>query len=247
MALALDPDVSVYRISRLVALEQGLATRVLRLANSASCAPLKQITTINQAIVRVGTDAVRHSILAACVAERIEASARFVKCRDLFDHAIGTAILAQLTAEQSGVDPEESLVAGLLHDIGKLVILSLGREARQFGGPPALDGETEFFTPGHHAVVGSQLLREWRIPDALREPVLYHHRPSSSGRFAPVTRVVYAANRLSHRYGFGCKADPDVDILGDAAVIDLELDEDWLTDLDLRAHRVIAGARRLMG
>src|SRR5262245_54491983 len=82
MALALDPDVSVYRIGRLVSTEQGLATRVLRLANSASCAPLKEITTINQAIVRVGTDAVRHTILAACVAQRIEASAKFARCRE---------------------------------------------------------------------------------------------------------------------------------------------------------------------
>lgn len=247
MALALDPEVSVYRIGRLVSMEQGLATRVLRLANSASCAPLKQITTINQAIVRVGTDAVRHTILAACVAQRIEASAKFAKCRELFDHAIGTAVLSQLTAEQAGVEPEESLVAGLLHDIGKLVILTLARDAAQFGGPLPADGETELFTPSHHATVGAQLLREWRIPDALREPVLYHHRPSSSMRFAPVTRVVYTANRLSHRYGFGCKADPNADVLGDPAVVDLELSEDWLTDLDLRAHRVIAGARRLMG
>jgi putative nucleotidyltransferase with HDIG domain len=247
MALALDADVSVYRIGRLVSLEQGLAARVIRLANSASIGALKRITTVNEAIVRVGTEAVRQTVLAACVAERIEAVAARSKSRDLYDHAIGTAALARLVGEQSGIAPEESFVAGLLHDIGKLALLTLAEKPEEFGGPAALLGEAQLMIPTHHATVGAKLLAEWGIPEELREPVLYHHRPYSTKRFAQVTRVVYAANRLSHRYGFGCRADKNAEVLGDPQIYSLGLGEHWLTMLDRRAPQVLTSARRLMG
>jgi putative nucleotidyltransferase with HDIG domain len=247
MALALDPDVSVYRIGRLVSREQGLAARVIRLANSASLGALKRITTVNEAIVRVGTEVIRQTVLAACVAERMEATAVRAKSRDLYDHAIGTAALAQLVGEQSGIAPEESFVAGLLHDIGKLAILTLADRPEEFGGPAAHLGEPEIMIPAHHATVGARLLAEWGIPEELREPVAYHHRPYSTKRFAPVTRVVYAANRLSHRYGFGCRSDRRAEVLGDPQIYSLGLDEHWLTMLDRRAPQVLVTARRLMG
>lgn len=247
MALALDPDVSVHRIGRLVSLEQGLAARVIRLANSASIGALKHILTVNEAIVRVGTEAVRQTVLAACVAERMEAVAVGSKSRDLYDHAIGTAALAQLVGEQSGIAPEESFVVGLLHDIGKLALLTLAEKPEAFGGPPALFGEAELMIPSHHATVGAKLLAEWGIPEELREPVLYHHRPYSTKRFAQVTRVVYTANRLSHRYGFGCRPDRKAEVLGDPQIYSLGLGEQWLTMLDRRAPQVLASARRLLG
>ena len=247
MALALDPDVSVYRIGRLVSLEQGLAARVIRLANSASIGAMKRITTVNEAIVRVGTDAVRQTVLAACVAERMEAVATRSKSRDLYDHAIGTAALAQLVGEQSGISPDEAFVAGLLHDIGKLALLTLAERPEDFGGPSAMLGEAALMIPAHHATIGAKLLAEWGIPEELREPVLYHHRPYSTKRFAQVTRVVYAANRLSHRYGFGCRPDKKAEVLGDPQIYSLGLGEHWLTMLDRRAPQVLTSARRLMG
>jgi hypothetical protein len=62
-----------------------------------------------------------------------------------------------------------------------------------------------------------------------------------------VTRVVYAANRLSHRYGFGCRADKNAEVLGDPQIYSLGLGEHWLTMLDRRAPQVLSSARRLMG
>ena len=67
LALAADPDVSIHHLVRVVSKEQVLASRVLRLANSASNAPVRPITTITEATVRVGTNAIRHSLLAAAI------------------------------------------------------------------------------------------------------------------------------------------------------------------------------------
>lgn len=247
MALAADPDVSVHRLVQLVSNDQVLTTRVLRLANSASNAPVRPITTITDATVRVGTNAVRNALLAACAASRIEAEAIHSRGgRQLLDHAIGTAYLAELVATRAAVDPAEALVCGLLHDIGKLAILKLSIDAPGYRGPAPTPGEVEQVMTERHALVGAHLLRAWRLPDPLREPVLYHHRPDLSVLFTAQTLVVYVANRLSHRYGFGCEPEPDVDLLADPWVAELGLDEGWLAQVDKRAPERFAAAQALV-
>jgi HD-like signal output (HDOD) protein len=72
MSLAIDPEVSIARIARVIAKDQVLATRVLKLANSAYCAPMQEITTVNDAIVRMGTGPVRNVVLAACFTSRLQ-------------------------------------------------------------------------------------------------------------------------------------------------------------------------------
>jgi putative nucleotidyltransferase with HDIG domain len=247
MTLAADPDVSVHRIVRLVSKEQVLATRVLRLANSASNAPVRPITTLPDATVRVGTNAVRHALLAACITSRLEAEAVYGRGgRGLLDHSIGTAYMAELIAANMGVDPHEALVCGLLHDIGKLAILKLGIDAPGYRGPAPAPEEVERVLVERHALVGAQLMRAWRLPDTLREPVLYHHRPDLSVMYNQLTVVVYVANRLSHRYGFGCDPDPEVDFFADSWVYDLGLGEAWLADIDRRAPERFAAARAMV-
>lgn len=248
MSLAADPEVSVHQIVRLVSKEQVLATRVLRLANSASNAPVRPITTITDATVRVGTNAVRNALLATCIASRMEADAVYGRGgRALLDHAIGTAYMAELVASKADdVDPNEALVCGLLHDIGKLAILKLSVQAPGFRGPAPTPDEVAQMLAERHALVGAQLLRAWRLPDRLREPVLYHHRPDLSVLFTAETLVVYVANRLSHRYGFGCEPEMDADLLADPWVAELDLDEAWLTEADKRAPERFAAARALV-
>lgn len=247
MTLAADPDVSVHRIVRLVSKEQVLATRVLRLANSASNAPVRPITTITDATVRVGTNAVRNALLAACITSRLESAAIHTRGgRELLDHSIGTAYMAELVAFRFEVDPHEALVCGLLHDIGKLAILKLSVDAPGYRGPAPTAGEIERVITERHALVGAQLLRAWRLPDSLREPVLYHHRPDLSVLFTAQTLIVYVANKLSHRYGFGCEAAAGIDFLADPWIIELGLDETWLAQMDTRAPERFAAARALV-
>ena len=247
LALAADPDVSVHRIVRLVSKEQVLATRVLRLANSASNAPIRPITSITDATVRVGTTAVRNTLLAACITSRMESAAVFMHGGgELLDHSIGTAYMAELVASRLDVDPSEALVCGLLHDIGKLAILKLSVDAPGYRGPAPTQDEVNHLIDQRHALIGAQLLRAWRLPASLREPVLYHHRPDLSVLFTAQTLVVYVANRLSHRYGFGCEAKADYDILNDPWIYELGFDERWLAEMDTRAPERFAAARAMV-
>jgi putative nucleotidyltransferase with HDIG domain len=246
MALAIDPEVSIARIARVVAKDQVLATRVLRLANSAYCAPMQEITTVNDAIVRMGTGPVRNVVLAVCFTSRLQGTNIYgTQGRDLVDHAIGTAYLARLLAERLHTDADEAFMCGLLHDLGKLLLLKLSRDFIKYGAPTPSAQEIEKVYADRHPEIGAQLLRQWQLPEALEQPVRFHHEPGSCTTHQREATVTYIANRLSHRYGFGCPAD-ETNLLEDEVCTKAGLSEPMLADLDKRAPGLFQVARQIV-
>lgn len=246
LPLLLETDLSVVRVAHVIAKEQVLATRVLRLANSAYCAPLQEVTTLNDAIVRMGTAAVRNVAFAACFAARLQAGDAYgPQSRALGDHAIGTAYLARLVAERAGTDPEEAFVHGLLHDIGKLLLLKLQRDFVEAGGRLPSPSDLAWCVRDRHAALGAEVLRLWNLPLGIQQPVEFHHEPAGADPdFRRDAAVVYVANRLSHRYGFGCEWDSTIDPTADPLAATLDLTPDWLADIDRRAPGLFAVARQ---
>jgi putative nucleotidyltransferase with HDIG domain len=248
MSLAIDPDVSVARIARVIAKDQVLATRVLRLANSAYCAPMQEITTVNDAIVRMGTGPVRNVVLAVCFTSRLEGANIYgSQGRDLMDHAIGSAYLARLVAERLGEDADEGFMCGLLHDLGKLLLLKLSRDFIKYGAPTPSTQEIEQVYKDRHPEIGARLLKQWQLPVALEQPVRFHHDPDSCVTHKSQAIVAYLANKLAHRYGFGCPAEQETEnLLEDALCMRAGLNEKWLADLDRRAPGLFQVARQIV-
>jgi putative nucleotidyltransferase with HDIG domain len=246
MGLAIDPDVSIARIARVITKDQVLAARVLRLANSALFGALQEITTVNDAVIRMGTGPVRNVVLAVCFTSRLSgANVYGPQGRDLMDHAIGTAYLARLIAEKLGADAEEAFMCGLLHDMGKLLILKLSRDFTQCGGPAPSAGEVETVCRERHPEIGARMLRHWQLPEALESPVRHHHDPAASTTHSHESAVIYMANRLAHRYGFGCAVE-DAALLEDHICTRLGLTDTWLADLDSRAPGLFQVARQIV-
>ena len=246
MNLAMDPEVSAGRIATVVSKDQVLATLVLRLANSAFSAPASDITNVSDAVVRVGTRAVRNVVVASCLASRLKDPQIYGRYGpDLTDHSIGTAYLARLVAEQSGDSPDEAFLYGLLHDIGKLLILKLARDSSLRYGPPASDQEIDALMAEKHAEFGGYLLEQWKLPAHLGDPVVWHHRPDRARKDPRAAAVAYVANRLAHRYGFGCSSD-GFDPLSDDVCASVGIDEACLTEMDTRAPGLFAVARQII-
>lgn len=246
MALAIDPEVSIARIARVIAKDQVLATRVLRLANSAYCAPMQEVTTVNDAIVRMGTGPVRNVVLAVCFTSRLQgANVYGPHAKELVDHAIGTAYLARLVAERVGIDADEAFMCGLLHDMGKLLLQKLARDFIKFGVPTPSEQEIEAVCRDRHPEIGARLLRHWQLPSALESPVRYHHDPAAATSHGQEAAVTYMANRLSHRYGFGCEAD-NAALVEDAICAKLGLNDTWQADLDRRVPGLFQVARQIV-
>jgi len=246
MSLAIDPEVSIARIARVIAKDQVLATRVLKLANSAYCAPMQEITTVNDAIVRMGTGPVRNVVLAVCFTSRLQgANVYGTQGRELMDHAIGTAYLARLVAEKLGEDADEAFMCGLLHDLGKLLLLKLSRDFIKYGAPTPSAQEIETVYKERHPEIGAQLMRQWQLPEALEHPVRFHHDPNAAASHTGQATVAYVANRLAHRFGFGCAAD-EANLLEDEICTKVGLNDAWLADLDRRAPGLFQVARQIV-
>jgi putative nucleotidyltransferase with HDIG domain len=248
MSLALDPDVSVAQLTRVISRDQVLATRVLRLANSAHCGPLEEITSINEATIRIGTAAVRNVVLAVCLSSRLaEARVYGAQGRSLLEHSVGTACMARAVAPSARVDADEAFLCGLLHDIGKLFVLKLAKDFAKSGAPAPTEREVAEVLSARHADMGAHLMRAWQLPAVMVEAVEFHHSPTAATLFPTQATVTTIANRLSHRYGFGCEAERDDTLLDDSGAASVGVTAAWLAELDVTAAGLFSTALDIMG
>lgn len=243
--LALDPDVSATRITNVVSKDPVLATRVIQLANSAFSAPATEITSIGEAVVRMGTGPVRNVVTAACLSSLAADPRIYGKHgRGHIDHSIGTAYLAWLLADRADESPDEAFLYGLLHDIGKLVILKLARDCKSFGITAPSDEETTEILEQMHAPIGGYVLKQWGMPKSLHDPIVWHHDSDSATDRPAAAMVAYVANRLSHRYGFGCDVEA-FDPLADPIIVKFGMDTRGIEKLDLHAPGLFEVARKI--
>lgn len=244
ISLVSDPEVTIAQLAQVVSKDQVLTTRLLSLANSAFYGSSVDVATVPEAVMRVGSLAVRNLAVTLCVTSRM-ADRRIYGDRgqDLVHHGVGTAYLARIVADATGQPPDAAFLGGLLHDIGKMVILKWHFDHTRTTGEPIAPDAFEAVLAAQHASVGGLALRRWGLPPELEEPVVCHHAYDTASDNRPLAATVYLANRLSHRYGFGCSAD-GYDPLEDPVSGELGLDAAWLADLDARAPGLYEVARQ---
>jgi HD-like signal output (HDOD) protein len=246
--LAGTDDIDPRRLIALVSQDPVFAIRVLRLANVAAYAAAGDVTSIETAVVRLGTRAVRNCVLAACLSAWAQTTDPYGRRGvDEIRHAVGTACLARRIAERLRLIPNDSFVHGLLHDVGKLFLLKLRAQYLRLGGRPPAQEEFDAVAIAQHADVGATALQLWGLPESVRVPVRWHHSPSEAPSHLQETHIAYLANRLSHRYGFGCQPDSEkVDLTNDPACAALPLGAGWLELLDQESLALSASARQLV-
>jgi putative nucleotidyltransferase with HDIG domain len=248
LELASDPDVAQGRVATAVAKDPVLATRVLGFANSAAMASVVTVTSINEAILRLGTRRVCNIALADRMASGFSDTRVYGDLgRSLRDHSIGAAYVAYLIADGARVPADEAFLFGLLHDIGKLYVLKLVHDRGQPVPAGVIGPRRLALVADMHAEVGAHLVREWGLPERLHDPVAWHHEPSQATRDPRAASVAYTANRLAHRYGFGVPRDEAWDALADSEVHELGIDEAKLAHLDARAPGLFEVARKSLG
>jgi HD-like signal output (HDOD) protein len=242
--LAFDPDVQIKRIAAVVKNDPVLAMQVVRMANSAFSAPAIRINDIDEAVVRLGTKAVRNIVIAGCLSAQLADPKIYGRQgRAIVDHCIGTAFLASMLGERFGMSGELFL-GGLLHDVGKLLVLKLAHEyGRQAATPPA-EEEIDAIMAERHPQLGGWLAGRWNMPTSLADPINWHHDPEWAEDRKPAA-IVYAANRLAHRYGFGCEAEA-FDPSEDPILAEVGVDAARLAQLDALAPAMFETARHIV-
>ncbi len=182
-------DWSGAEIEKIVSADQTLAVHILSAANSRG----KQITSIAQAIIYLGAGWASRIVYAASI-RPLYASGRL---RDIWHHSLAAAQAAESLARVSrAADPGEAFLAGLVHDIGRLAMETLGqgfqprfRRLTERGCEPLL---VERVLSGFsHAEAGARALKLWNFPEALVEAVEFHHQPEkSAGKLAALLFLV---------------------------------------------------------
>lgn len=247
-SLAHEQDIDTRRLIDLVSQDPVFAIRVLRLANVAAFAAAGEVRSVEIAVVRLGTRAVRHAVLAACFsswAHTVDAHGR--RGTGEIQHAVGTACLARRIARRLDTAGDDAFVHGLLHDVGKLVLLRLRSSYLRLGGRAPTTDEFDAVMAARHGDVGAAALEMWGIPESVREPVRWHHAPREAGDHARASALLYLSNRLSHRYGFGRQpARDDAPLETDEAIAELRLGAGWLAELDQEAVSLGMAAQHLV-
>ncbi len=201
-----DPDSSTSDISKVIMKDPNLTVRLLRVANSPFYSPVQEITTVNQAVITLGTRAVTALALAASVYNMINGLKSTVDRKRFWRHSLEVALASQEIARAVKYNtPEEAFVCGLLHDIGILILEASFSEDYVKIWQMAEAGENlvkmeEDNWGTNHARVGQFLLRQWGLPEILSEAVGGHHLnygPEDNHRHQRVILMVNLANRIS--------------------------------------------------
>jgi len=197
-----DVDISV--LARKVSLDQALTAKTLRLANSSGSGLQVRVTTIQQAITYLGFEATRNLITAAAITGCFPAG----HCpgfdhRTFWRHSIATAACAKVLARRMRLNQDFAFTAGLLHDIGRLVLVTsyperygavLARRARE--DRQLLDVERELLGVDH-VMAGTALAQHWQFSDTMLHAIAYHHEPEAPGAGFLAT-IVHVANAIVH-------------------------------------------------
>ena len=216
MRLADDPKSGIVDVAKVLAPDQALAARVLKLANSAFYGSSRRIATVSDAVVILGMRTTRNLVMAAsCEALLENEVAGYCLPRGaLLRHSLACASAAQALARRTQYrGMEEAFVAGLLHDLGKVVMNAYLRDQFIQVLMQAASGEMTYAEAERtvfrfdHAEAGACLLERWNLPASLVAAVRYHHTPLEAPGDHPLPCLVHVADAICMTLGIGLGLD----------------------------------------
>ena len=232
-----DPDSRL--IEKMIVSDPALASQVLRLANSAFYKGLTKISTIGNAMVRIGITEISNVVSLVTHQKNFHSKDPVVReiLGKLWTHSVGCAIGSQWLARKCGFSDitHEAFIAGLLHDVGKLFLITTidtisvsGRISSR--PPPELIGE---LMDSMHAEYGHSLLKTWNLPDAYCEIALRHH-DEECGDDNPLLLLVRLGNHACRKMGIGLHDDPSLLLAATPEAHFLGLSELVLAELEIK-------------
>lgn len=210
-----DPDCTFDDIGEIISIDPGLTTRLLRIVNSAFYGFSTEVETVTHALTIIGTDQLAQLVLATSVMGQFKGiPSGLINMESFWRHSIATGLAARSIAALSGeYNVERFFVAGLLHDIGRLVFCTkvpdeTAETFKQAGASGELLCSEEQKTFGFdHAELGGELLKAWNLPNRLVESVTFHHSPEKSKNYAQETAVVNLADAIAYSMKFGSSGE----------------------------------------
>ncbi|MGC9325425.1 MAG: HDOD domain-containing protein [Desulfomonilia bacterium] len=247
--MALEEEVSVPKIAGLIEKDQSLTARILSLANSSYYKRSRAISTVRDAIVLIGIDAVRTLALGLSVVDMFPSVKDSpLDHKQFWRHSMACALFAQAMMESVSQSlAPKAFCAGLLHDIGKMVLDRMDPDTyaqvisqAASDSRPLVDVEQDMLGTTH-AEVGREVLSHWKLPRFYEEAVWSHHAPVQvidEDQFL-LSGIVHIANILTHMASIGASGNNFPQTVTSQLLTRFNLSEDVLDEVMERVPRQI--------
>ena len=210
-----DPMSSFKEFSAIIGGDPALAARLLKIVNSSFYGLESEVDTITHALGVIGTEQLTELVLATSVTEQFPDIPEHLVSMDLFwKHSIACGVTAKIIADWHGESNLESYyLAGMLHDIGSLIIYKKFPEEAEKILARCKDKKENLFNVeleifgATHAKVGGGLLRGWGLPSLLYEPVYYHHRPKKAKDHPLIAMIIHVADSMVDEMNLGTSGE----------------------------------------
>lgn len=235
MELTADPRASAQDVGRIISRDQGLTAKVLRLANSAYYGYSRKVATASEATILLGFATIRSIVIAASMSDLLkrELTGYALGPGDLWKHSFGTALASRYIAQKSRFqDIEIAYTAGLLHDIGKVILNRYMKDMYHEVVRKALECRISFLEAENrvlgfdHALVGSRVAHKWKLPADIVEAIALHHQPEAAVKNPHLTAIVHLSDALCSSMGLGVGVDGMLYPLSPKAMELLQFKED---------------------
>lgn len=205
----LTEESDINKLSALIHRDQALAAHVLRVSNSAFYSPRGiRITSLQQAIMRMGTVQLREIVTAVAFKSRIFDVPEYENMmKQLWRHAAGSAFCAREIARLLALDREWAFLGGLLHDIGKPVVLLATVDILRAARAKVPDDDIQKILADYHVGVGELIAEELQLAEPVTEAIRLHARSAEAALFPVETRAIDLADRLA-AWVIGAEAEP---------------------------------------
>jgi putative nucleotidyltransferase with HDIG domain len=192
--------------ARIIASDAAMTANVMKLVNSAFFGSRQPINTASRAVAYLGLDTLGALVLGhGAFRSNVPSGIAGFTLERLWQHSLEVAIAARTVARCERLVAariDEAFLAGMLHDVGKLVFATRPANA---GGPEWSAAEATAQMQAHHAEMGAALLGLWGFPNSILEAVAFHHAPAQAGGSGLcLTKLIHIADRLVHQRSTEC-------------------------------------------
>ncbi|MDP8221966.1 MAG: HDOD domain-containing protein [Candidatus Lernaella stagnicola] len=244
--LTSDEDASMQDLAKVILTDQTIAAKIISIANSPVYAGVVEINNINQALVRLGQTEVKNLMLAISLQTKIFKSRLYGRlAKRLWERAVGVAFASRVVASATNNDKNESFLAGLMHNIGRMISLTVIESAQRRVEDDFRPQEEmiENIVEQYQRDVGELTVEKWTLPSIVNQVVRFYGRPEEQIKPEPAVAVVGVGELLCIHTGIGSEKPEEVDFASQPAVKMLRLEPETTEDLVGRFQEIFESAK----